>query len=51
VRAIWRWRSYYPDVEWWHFQKTDGLPWWDAMEQVYTEEDIIKSYGPYPGYD
>jgi TolB protein len=51
VRAIWRWRSFYPDVEWWHFQKTDGLPWWDAMEQVYKEEDIIKSYGPYPGSD
>ena len=51
VRAIYRWRSYYPDVEWWHFQKTDGLPWWQAMEQVYTEGDIIKSYGPYPGSD
>ena len=51
VRAIWRWRSYYPDVEWWHFQKTDGLPWWDAMKQVYKEEDIISSYGPYPGSD
>ncbi len=51
VRAIWRWRSFYPDVEWWHFQKTDGLPWWDAMEQVYTEKDIIASYGPYPGFD
>jgi TolB protein len=51
VRAIWQWRSYYPDVEWWHFQKTDGLPWWQAMEQVYKEEDIIGSYGPYPGID
>ncbi len=51
VRAIYRWRTFYPDVEWWHFQKTDGLPWWEAMEQVYTEEDIIKSYGPYPGSD
>ena len=51
VRAIWRWRSYYPDVEWWHFQKTDGLPWWEAMEQVYKEADIIASYGPYPGGD
>ncbi len=51
VRAIWQWRSYYPDVEWWHFQKTDGLSWWDAMKQVYKEEDIIKSYGPYPGSD
>ena len=51
VRAIYRWRSYYPDVEWWHFQKTDGLPWWQAMEQVYLEKDIIASYGPYPGSD
>ncbi|MFN8596663.1 MAG: hypothetical protein U0559_10845 [Anaerolineae bacterium] len=51
VRAIWGWRSYYPDVEWWHFQKTDGLSWWDAMKQVYKESDIIASYGPYPGTD
>jgi len=28
-----------------------SLPWWDAMEQVYKEEDIVKSYGPYPGSD
>ncbi|HKZ84799.1 MAG TPA: hypothetical protein VJ793_14175 [Anaerolineae bacterium] len=51
VRAIWRWRSFYPDVEWWHFQKTEGLPWWDAMKQVFQERDIIASYGPYPGRD
>jgi TolB protein len=51
VQAIYRWRSYYPDVEWWHFQKTDGLTWWDAMKQVYQEDDIIASYGPYPGRD
>ena len=51
VRAIYRWRSYYPDVEWWHFQRTDGLSWWDAMKQVYKEADIISSYGPYPGRD
>jgi TolB protein len=51
VRAIWRWRLFYPDVEWWHFQKTDSLPWWDAMKQVFNEKDIIASYGPYPGRD
>lgn len=51
VRAIWRWRSFYPDVEWWHFQKTEGLPWWDAMKQVFRERDVIVSYGPYPGRD
>lgn len=51
VQAIYRWRSFYPDVEWWHFQKIEGLPWWDAMKQVYDESDIIASYGPYPGRD
>jgi TolB protein len=51
VQAIYRWRSFYPDVEWWHFQKTDGLTWWAAMEQVYKEDDIVASYGPYPGRD
>lgn len=51
VQAIYRWRSFYPDVEWWHFEKTDGLPWWDAMKQVFEEKDIIASYGPYPGRD
>ncbi|HZY43537.1 MAG TPA: hypothetical protein VFF70_02210 [Anaerolineae bacterium] len=51
VRAIYRWRSFYPDVEWWHFQKTEGVSWWDAMKQVYKENDIIASYGPYPGRD
>ncbi|HLF28169.1 MAG TPA: hypothetical protein VJG32_17705 [Anaerolineae bacterium] len=51
VQAIYRWRSFYPDVEWWHFQKTEGLPWWDAMKQVYDEKDITASYGPYPGRD
>ncbi len=51
VRAIWRWRAFYWDVEWWHFQKTEGLPWWDAMKQVFDEKDIVASYGPYPGRD
>jgi TolB protein len=51
VQAIYRWRSFYPDVEWWHFNKIEDLPWWDAMKQVYGERDIIASYGPYPGRD
>ncbi len=51
VQAIYRWRSFYPDVEWWHFEKTEGLPWWDAMKQVFHEKDIVASYGPFPGRD
>jgi hypothetical protein len=51
VQAIYRWRSFYPDVEWWHFEKTEDLPWWEAMKQVFREPDIVASYGPYPGRD
>jgi len=51
VQAIYRWRYFFPDAEYWHFQKDTGLSWWEAMEQVYTESDIIGFYGPYPGRD
>ncbi len=51
VQAIWRWRWYFPDIEYWHFQKTDGLTWWEAMLQIYPEKEVIASYGPYPGRD
>lgn len=51
VQAIYRWRYYFPDVEYWHFQKDTGLSWWEAMEQVYTESEIVGFYGPYPGRD
>jgi TolB protein len=51
IPAIYRWRYFFPDVEYWHFQKDDGLSWWEAMEQVYTEDEIVASFGPYPGRD
>jgi len=51
IPAIYRWRYFFPDVEYWHFDKADGLTWWEAMEQVYTEDEIVASFGPYPGKD
>ena len=51
VQAIYRWRYFFPDAEYWHFQKDTGLSWWEAMEQVYSESDIVDFYGPYPGRD
>jgi len=51
IPAIYRWRYFFPDVEYWHFQKDDGLSWWEAMEQIYPESDIVGFYGPYPGTD
>jgi len=51
VQAIYRWRYFFPDAEYWHFQKDTGLTWWEAMNQVYLESDIVAFYGPYPGRD
>ncbi|MGD2178499.1 MAG: hypothetical protein PVG71_11825, partial [Anaerolineae bacterium] len=49
VAALYRWRYYWPDIEWWHFQKTDGLSWWDCMLEIYPPEQIEASFGPIPG--
>jgi TolB protein len=45
VGALRRWRTYYPDTDWWHFQKTDGLSWVEAMREVYLEEEIEAVFG------
>jgi TolB protein len=51
VEAIYRWRYFFPDAEYWHFQKDTGLTWWEGMNQIFLESDIIAFYGPYPGRD
>jgi TolB protein len=47
--ALYRWRYYWPDIEWWHFQKTDGMNWWDCMLELYEAEEIEAAFGPIPG--
>ncbi|MBE9070990.1 hypothetical protein IQ260_30595, partial [Leptolyngbya cf. ectocarpi LEGE 11479] len=27
--------------EWWHYDKRDGLTWYDALNQIYTENEIV----------
>ena len=34
----WRWDSL--AREFWHYQKTDGLTWYQAMQQIYPEETL-----------
>jgi TolB protein len=46
--ALSNWRSSYYDVEWWHFQKTEGMSWYECMEELYTTEAISESYGILP---
>ncbi len=46
--ALSNWRSSYYDIEWWHFQKTEGMSWYDCMLELYPEEEILASYGSLP---
>jgi TolB protein len=34
------WRSNFLALEYWHYQKRDGLLWYDAMREVYSEEEL-----------
>lgn len=46
--ALSNWRSSYFDVEWWHFQKTEGMSWYDCMLEVYDADEVHASYGDLP---
>jgi TolB protein len=34
------WTWHFKAFEYWHFQKTDGLPWYAAMQEVYAQTDL-----------
>ncbi|MDY0019851.1 MAG: DPP IV N-terminal domain-containing protein, partial [Anaerolineae bacterium] len=46
--ALSNWRASWFDIEWWHFQKTEGLSWYGCMLEVYDKEEIEASYGAIP---
>ncbi len=46
--ALSNWRNSWFDIEWWHFQKTEGLSWYDCMVEIYDVEEIAESYGDLP---
>lgn len=46
--ALSNWRSSYFDIEWWHFQKTEGMSWYACMTELYSEEEVVASYGTLP---
>ena len=46
--ALSNWRTSYYDIEWWHFQKTAGMSWYDCMLELYDEEEVTASYGELP---
>ncbi|MEA3395953.1 MAG: DPP IV N-terminal domain-containing protein, partial [Chloroflexota bacterium] len=46
--ALSGWRSSWFDIEWWHFQKTEGMSWYDCMLEMYDADEIAESYGNLP---
>jgi TolB protein len=48
VGALYRWRYFWPDIQWWHFQKTDDLSWWTCMLELYEEDEIEGNFGSIP---
>ncbi len=46
--ALSGWRTSWFDIEWWHFQKTQGLSWYQCMLELYDKEEVIASYGALP---
>ncbi len=47
--ALYRWRYFWPDINWWHLQKAEGLDWWQCMLEVYEPEKVQAVFGPLPG--
>jgi TolB protein len=46
--ALSNWRNSYFDIEWWHFQKTEGMSWYECMQELYATDAISNSYGMLP---
>lgn len=38
------WRNNREAIEFWHFQKEDGLNWWQAMQEVYPPDLLTKTF-------
>jgi TolB protein len=49
VPALWRWRQFWPDIQWGEFRKTGDLTWWDCMLEVFEPEEIESAFGPISG--
>jgi len=39
------WRTDSVGREFWHYQRTDGLTWWEAMREIYPLETLEDMYG------
>jgi len=38
------WRNNREALEYWHFQKEDGLNWWEAMQEMYSLKQLYETF-------
>ncbi len=48
VPADTAWRTYFPSIRFWHFEKTDGLTWNAAMAELYQADELLDAFGELP---
>ncbi len=49
VPANSQWREQWADINWWQFQKSQGLTWLEAMLELYRPDQIEAVFGPLDG--
>ena len=45
IEGDYHWNTDSNATEYWHYERTDGMVWWDAMQQIYTPEQLEQHVG------
>jgi TolB protein len=45
IEGDYHWNTDSNGTEYWHYERTDGLSWWDAMQQIYALETLEENAG------
>ena len=45
IEGDYHWNTDSNGTEYWHYERTDGMVWWDAMQQIYTPEQLEQHLG------
>ncbi len=45
IEGDYHWNADSNATEYWHYERTDGMLWWDAMLQIYTPEQLEQDVG------
>ena len=46
ARSTFDWRSEWAAIEYWHYERRDGMRWFEAARQVYADDDLADAFGP-----